>query len=59
MVRHTGEDFIDIERIAITTMFFLQAPGIQSAELDAPETDGLPAHSDTPLNQKIFYISVA
>jgi|TARA_B110000977_G_scaffold175823_1_gene230910 hypothetical protein len=33
--------------------------GIQSAELDAPESDGLVADRNTPLGQEIFNIPIA
>ena len=59
MVRHTGEDFVDLERIAITTMFFLRASGIQSAELIAPKPDRFPCNENAALSKQVFDIPVA
>jgi hypothetical protein len=39
MVRHTGEDFIDEDGIAIAMMLSFQAAGINGSELDTPEAD--------------------
>jgi hypothetical protein len=41
MVRHTGEDFIDVEGITKATMLKLEAACINGTEFDAPEPDGL------------------
>jgi hypothetical protein len=59
LVRHTGEDFIDVERVTIASVFALQATCKNGTELDAPEADRFSADSDTSLGWKIFYISVA
>jgi hypothetical protein len=39
MVRHTGEDFIDAERVSAAEVMSLKSPDVSSADLDAPETD--------------------
>ena len=59
MVRHTGENFIDIEGIAKAAMFTLQPPGELGSKLDAPEADGLVADCDTSFSQEIFNIAMA
>ena len=59
MVRHTGENFIDVERVAEASMLSLQAAGINGPELDTPEADRLPADRDSAFCQKVFDISVA
>ena len=52
------EYFINVEGVAITLVLTLQSPGIQCAEFDAPEADGLAGDSDATLSEKIFNISV-
>ena len=39
MVRHTGEDLIDVEGIAKALVLSLQATGINGTEFYAPEAD--------------------
>jgi hypothetical protein len=51
MVRHTGEDFIDIKRIAIASVPAFQASGINGPELDTQEADRFPADCDTSLSE--------
>jgi hypothetical protein len=58
MVRHTGEDLIDVEGVAVTTMISLQSPGVNSTEFDAPKTDRLQRDDDATFSQKIFDIAV-
>ena len=53
------EYFIDVEGIAIASVFSLQAAGINGAELDTPEADCFSGHSDPPLSQEILDITVA
>jgi hypothetical protein len=36
MVRHTGENFIDEESIAVALVLFLQAAGINRTEFNTP-----------------------
>ena len=59
MVRHTGEDFIDIEGVAVASVFSLQSAGINSSKLDAPEPDRFAADIDASFSEKIFNVSVA
>ena len=59
MVRHTGEDFIDIEGVAVASVFSLQSAGINSSKLDAPEPDRFAADIDASFSKKIFNVSVA
>ena len=58
MVRHTGEDFIEIECVTKATMLSLQSAGIKCSEFDAPEADRFSADSDASFSQKIFEIAV-
>ena len=51
MVRHTGEDFIDVEGVAESSVLSLQAAGVDRTELDAPQADCLSGYSDGPLGQ--------
>ena len=39
------EYFIDVEGVAIASVFSLQAAGIYGAELDTPEPDGFSGYS--------------
>ena len=59
MVRHTGEDFVDIECIAVSPMLPLQSTGVKRAKLDTPETDGFSGYSDATFSEDIFNIAVA
>ena len=43
--------FIDIEYIAVAAVLSLQSSGIESAELDAPQTDRFPSDDDPVLRQ--------
>ena len=53
------EDFIDEERVTITTMLSLQPPGVNRSKLDAPESDSFVADGDATLSKKVFNISMA
>jgi len=53
------EDLIDIESIAITLVFPLQASGIFGSELDTPEPDCFITDSNSTLGEEIFDISIA
>ena len=58
MARHTGEGFINVESIAISSVLALQSACMNGAELDAPETDRLPRDDDSSLNEQFFNIAV-
>ena len=53
------EEFIDIEGIAVSSVFSFQASGVEGSEFDTPEADRLPADRDAALGEQIFDISVA
>jgi hypothetical protein len=55
---YLGEDFIDVERIAVTTVLTLQMPRIYRAEFDAPKVNGFVADLDPAFSQQIFDIAV-
>jgi hypothetical protein len=52
------EDFIDVEGIAIASVFPFQSSSVKGTELDTPESDRLAADSDASFSEKIFYIPV-
>ena len=52
------ENFIDEEGIAITPVFALQSPGINSTKLDAPEANRFTADSDPSFSEQILYIAM-
>jgi hypothetical protein len=58
MVRHTDEDLVNVESIAITSVLSFQSACINGAKLATPETDGFAGDSDASLGQKIFDITV-
>ena len=58
MVRHTGEDFIDVESVAVASVLSLQSACIDGSELDTPEADGFATNSDAPFSEKVFNIAV-
>ncbi len=53
------KDFIDVEGIAIASVFSLKSPCVQSTELDAPESDRFTTDSDASFSQEVFNIPVA
>jgi hypothetical protein len=58
MVRHTGENFIDVEGIAVAPMLFLQSAGINGSKLETPETDRFSGYGDTAFGEKVLDITV-
>ena len=58
MARHTGEDFVDVEGVAVSSVLSLQSPCINGSELDAPETYCFSADSDSSFSEEIFYVAV-
>ena len=59
MVRHTGEDFIDEESVAVALVFLLQSACINSTELDTPKSDRFAADSDDSFSKQVFDIAMA
>jgi hypothetical protein len=53
------EDFVNIERIAVTLVFSLQPAGVPGAKLNAPQADGFIAYFDSTFGQEVFDISMA
>jgi hypothetical protein len=53
------EHLVDIAGITVAQMARLQAPGIQTTELGAPEANSLVADSDATLSQNILDVSAA
>jgi hypothetical protein len=49
MVRHTGENLVDEEGVAVTLVFSLQSPGVQGTGLNASEPDSFAADRDAAL----------
>ena len=58
MVRHTGEDFIDVEGITVASVLSFESASVYRAEFDTPEADRFAADGDASLGQKIFNIPV-
>ena len=59
MVRHTGEDFIDIKGVAIAPVPSLQSSSVNCSEFDAPEADRLASDGDSSFSQEVLDISMA
>ena len=58
MIRHTGEDLVDAEGIALTPVLALQAAGINRSEFYTPETECFTADGDASFGQEILNIAV-
>jgi hypothetical protein len=58
MIRHTGEDLIDVERVAVASVLSFQTTGINRAEFDAPETYRLAIDCDATFSEEIFDVAV-
>ena len=56
---YLDEDFIDVEGVAIASVFSLQSPGVNGSKLDAPEADCFSGYGDAPFGEQVFYISMA
>jgi len=56
MIRHTGEDFIDVECVAVTLVLPLQAPSVYSSEFDTPKADSFATNCDASFSEKVFNI---
>jgi len=52
------EDFIDVERVAISSVPAVKSAGIYSSEFDTPETDRFSGYGDTALGEKVLDITV-
>ena len=59
MVRHTGEDFIDVRGVAITSVLSFQSPCINGSKLDAPEADRFSTDGDASFGEEVFDIPMA
>jgi len=59
MVRHSGEDLVDVESITIATVLPLQSAGINGSKFDAPQADRFTGYSDASFCEQIFDIAVA
>jgi hypothetical protein len=46
--------FVNVEGIAVASMFSLQSPSVFGSKFDAPEPDGFIADSDTTFGKQIF-----
>ena len=58
MVRHTGEDFIDVEGVAVAAMLSLESAGARGTKFDTPQADRLTSDEDPAFRQEIFDILV-
>ena len=59
MVRHTGEDFVDLEGVTVASMFALQSACINGTKFYAPKTSCLATYRDSPFSQEIYNIALA
>ena len=53
------EDFIEVESVAVSSVFSFQSAGINGAEFDAPKADGLSADGDASFGEEVFDIPMA
>ncbi len=53
------EDFIEVERIAITTVSLFESTSVSSAKLDTPEPDGFVADTNASFGEQILDITIA
>ena len=51
MVRPTGENFINVEDVAIASVFSFQSTGVYDTKLDTPETNRFSADSDSSFDK--------
>jgi hypothetical protein len=51
MVRHTGEDFIDVEGVAVASVLPFQSARINVSEGDTPKSDSFAADGDAPFDE--------
>ena len=58
MVRHTGEDFINVEGITIAGMPPLQLPSVQRAKFDTPKAYSFTADGYPAFSEQIFDVTV-
>ena len=59
MVRHNGENLINVEGVAIDLVLSFRSAPINSSELDAPEANCFSSDRDTSLRQWILDILMA
>ena len=52
------EYLIDVESVAVVSVFSFQSKGVQCAKLDTPKANSFSGHSDASLCEQIFNISV-
>ncbi|MEH6517876.1 MAG: hypothetical protein V7742_14445 [Halioglobus sp.] len=52
------EDFVDVESVAVSSMFALQAASVYRSEFYTPETDGFSGCGDAAFSKEIFNIAV-
>jgi len=53
------EDFIDVERIAVTTVPLFESTSVSSTELNTPESDGFVADTNASFGEQILDITAA
>jgi hypothetical protein len=59
LVRHTGEDLIDVEGIAVASVFSFQSSSVYSSEFDTPKSDCFSTDGDASFGEEVFDISMA
>ena len=58
MVRHTGEDFINVGGITEASMLSLNSSGVQRAKLYAAETNCFVTDSDASFSEQVLNITM-
>ncbi len=59
MVRHTGEDFVDVEGVTVASVLSLQSAVINGTKFYAPKTNCLATYRDPPFSQEVYNIALS
>ena len=52
------EDFIDVERVAIASVFTFESSSVYSTEFDTPEAERFSGYGDAPFGEDMFNITM-
>jgi len=58
MVRHSGQDFINVKGIPVTQVLTFRATDEEGSEFCTPEADGFATYGDMPFSEEILNISM-
>ena len=59
MVRHTGEDLVNVKGVPVSAMPTFQMACIHRTEFNAPESDRFPGDDDALFGQEVFDVAMA